>query len=72
MDIHARLCPADQTFLLSLFRYGEAALAMSKLMKEGKLKQQFTINEGGLEGCADALVGLFAGKNKGKMVVKIA
>lgn len=52
-------------------RYGEAIEKMTELMKQGKLTQQFSIAKGGLDSCPETLVGLFAGKNKGKQVVKI-
>ncbi|KAJ1035406.1 hypothetical protein NDA13_000822 [Ustilago tritici] len=63
-------------------RYGEAEDNMTKWMKEGKLARKFHVvgeeldgkarEEGkSLEQCPKALNDLFAGKNVGKMVVKI-
>eukprot|EP00397_Hematodinium_sp_SG-2012_P036252 GEMP01039117.1.p1 GENE.GEMP01039117.1~~GEMP01039117.1.p1 ORF type:complete len:335 (+),score=72.07 GEMP01039117.1:44-1048(+) len=48
----------------------EAVAELTKLVKEGKLKYQETIIEG-LENGFDAFLGLFSGKNKGKMMVKL-
>lgn len=64
-------------------RYGEAEEDMARWMKEGKLARKFHIvgdqldakarEEGkSLDECPKALNDLFAGKNVGKMVVKVA
>ncbi|CAD6920767.1 unnamed protein product [Tilletia controversa] len=53
-------------------RYGEAAAEMSKYIKSGELKTYTTVVDGGVERAPSALVDLFAGANKGKMVCKIA
>ncbi|KAK0522856.1 hypothetical protein OC834_006123 [Tilletia horrida] len=53
-------------------RYGEAAAEMSKWIQSGQLKTYTTVVEGGVERAPSALVDLFAGANKGKMVCKIA
>lgn len=44
---------------------------MARYIRDGRLKLRET-HANGLEECVDALVGLFAGKNQGKMLVKIA
>ncbi|BGP34474.1 hypothetical protein JCM10296v2_006295 [Rhodotorula toruloides] len=52
-------------------RYHIAAEEMARYIRDGRLKLRET-HASGLEECVDALVGLFAGKNQGKMLVKIA
>lgn len=53
-------------------RYGEAAAEMSKWIKSGELKTYTTVVDGGVTHAPQALVDLFSGKNKGKMICKIA
>lgn len=50
--------------------YGEFVEQMGQWMKEGKVTSEETIYEG-LDNAADAFIGLFEGKNKGKMLVRI-
>ncbi|GEM12435.1 zinc-binding alcohol dehydrogenase [Rhodotorula toruloides] len=52
-------------------RYHIAAEEMARYIRDGRLKLRETHGKG-LEDCVEALVGLFAGKNQGKMLVKIA
>lgn len=52
-------------------RYDEAAKAMGQWIAEGKLKVEET-KVYGLTESVNALIGLFAGKNTGKMLVKVA
>ncbi|GAA6007250.1 hypothetical protein JCM10207_001559 [Rhodosporidiobolus poonsookiae] len=51
-------------------RYAEAAEHLSSYLRAGKLRIRET-RAVGLDRCVDALVGLFEGKNTGKMVVRI-
>lgn len=51
-------------------RYGEAMKALAGWLKEGKLKYTETVMEG-FENLPRALLGLFAGDNQGKMIVKV-
>mmetsp|Transcript_4312 Transcript_4312/g.7003 ORF Transcript_4312/g.7003 Transcript_4312/m.7003 type:complete len:334 (+) Transcript_4312:72-1073(+) len=51
-------------------RAGEFAKQMGEWIKEGKIKNEETIVEG-FENIPDAFIGLFSGKNQGKMVVKV-
>ena len=53
-------------------RYHEAEKVMGAWLAEGKLKRNFHIAEGGIEGLPKALTDLFKGVNKGKMVGKSA
>ncbi|KAK0553369.1 hypothetical protein OC846_002529 [Tilletia horrida] len=53
-------------------RFGEAAAQMSKWIKSGELKTHSTVVGNGVEDAPQALVDLFAGANKGKMICKIA
>ncbi len=51
--------------------YGEFATQMGQWLAEGKVHAEQTIYEG-LNNAPDAFIGLFEGKNRGKMVVKLA
>ncbi|PSL43382.1 hypothetical protein CLV51_10871 [Chitinophaga niastensis] len=51
-------------------RFGEGVKYLSELIKAGKLKYTETVEEG-FELLPDALLGLFSGKNSGKMIVKV-
>lgn len=50
-------------------RFGEAYQYLSKLFKEGKLKNKSTIVEG-FDNVPNALAAIFDGANTGKMLVK--
>ena len=52
-----------------LDRWEEGITQMAQWVMEGKIKTPQTIVEG-FEKMPDALIGLFTGANKGKMVVK--
>jgi NADPH-dependent curcumin reductase CurA len=52
-------------------RFGEAVAELAKLAAEGKLKAEETVVEG-FEKLPEALNMLFAGENRGKLVVHIA
>ena len=52
-----------------LDRWEEGIQQMAKWVLEGKIKTEETVMEG-FEAMPDALIGLFTGANKGKMVVK--
>ena len=51
--------------------YPEFAVKMAQWLAEGKVKAEQTIYQG-LEQAPDAFIGLFEGKNRGKMLVKLA
>lgn len=51
-------------------RYPEAIRQLSEWVREGKLKMKETVVEG-LENLPEAFIGLFSGKNTGKMIVKV-
>ena len=51
--------------------YPQFAAQMGQWLTEGKVQAEQTIYEG-LENAPDAFIGLFEGKNRGKMVVKLA
>lgn len=51
-------------------RSQEGVLQNLKWIQEGKLKFQETITEG-FENMPDALIGVYAGKNLGKAIVKV-
>lgn len=61
-----------QGFLLGsyLSRAGEGVAALAGWLAEGKIKSKETVSEG-FETVAESLVGLFSGKNTGKMIVKV-
>ncbi|MCL1077838.1 NADP-dependent oxidoreductase [Parashewanella spongiae] len=50
--------------------YGEFAKEMAQWLASGKIQAEQTIYEG-LENAPEAFIGLFEGKNKGKMIVKL-
>lgn len=50
-------------------RFGEAITHLSKWMEDGKLKYTETIIEG-FDNLPVAFLGLFSGKNQGKMLIK--
>ncbi len=50
--------------------YGECVEQMGQWIKEGKVKSEETVYEG-LDNAAEAIIGLFEVKNKGKKLVKI-
>jgi NADPH-dependent curcumin reductase CurA len=49
-------------------KYAEARKQLAQWLSEGKLKRKETIIKGGINKAEDALVGLFEGKNTGKLV----
>jgi hypothetical protein len=51
-------------------RFGEGLTALTKWLKEGKLKYTETLIKG-FDNLPEAFLGLFSGKNTGKMVVEI-
>ena len=51
-------------------KYLEAQIQLGKWMKEGKISLEETVIEG-FENLPNAFLGLFEGKNMGKMIVKI-
>ncbi|CBX95819.1 hypothetical protein IAQ61_004654 [Plenodomus lingam] len=53
-------------------QYHAARAQLAQWLSEGKLKRKETIVQGGIEKAADALVGLFEGRNTGKIMVKVA
>ncbi|MEH0152562.1 NADP-dependent oxidoreductase [Limibacter armeniacum] len=61
-----------QGFLISDYKqqFPKAIKAIAGWLQEGKLKYEETIVEG-FENIPQAFLGLFSGKNKGKMVVKV-
>ena len=50
-------------------KYLEAQIQLGKWMKEGKISLEETVIEG-FENLPNAFLGLFEGKNMGKMIVK--
>ena len=50
-------------------KYTEARKQLAQWLSEGKLKRKETIIKGGINKAEDALVGLFEGKNTGKLVL---
>lgn len=61
-----------QGFIVSNFKehFSEGMEQLSQWVKEGKLKYEETIMDG-FDKLPEAFIGLFSGKNKGKMIVKI-
>ncbi len=60
-----------QGFIVGDFKdhFSEGIEQLSQWVKDGKLKYEETIIEG-FDKLPEAFLGLFSGKNKGKMVVK--
>jgi NADPH-dependent curcumin reductase CurA len=52
-------------------RFAEAQREIAGWLKEGKLKRQEWIVEGGIEKAEEGLQGLFQGKNLGKCLIKV-
>lgn len=50
-------------------RYPEARAYLAELVKQGKLRYNYYVVPGGLDGCVPALTDMFGGKNFGKTVV---
>ena len=61
-----------QGFIVSDFidKFPEGAKQLGQWLKEGKLTYEETVIEG-FNAIPDAFIGLFTGKNKGKMIVKV-
>jgi NADPH-dependent curcumin reductase CurA len=61
-----------QGFIITDFfpRFDEGREALGKMLKEGKIKAEATIMEGGIKAAPEALVKLFEGGNTGKLCVK--
>ena len=61
-----------QGFIVSDFsdKFAEGAQQLAQWLKEGKLKYEETVVEG-FDSIPEAFIGLFTGKNKGKMIVKV-
>lgn len=61
-----------QGFIISNYvsRFGEGFKQLSEWVKEGKIKYTETVEEG-FDQLPAALLGLFSGRNSGKMVVKV-
>jgi NADPH-dependent curcumin reductase CurA len=61
-----------QGFIVSNYshRFSEALTQLTRWLKEGKLRYTETIVEG-FDKLPDAFLGLFSGKNIGKMIVKV-
>lgn len=75
-DSRALFLPTDPDSFLQFIvfdyadRYHIAAEEMARYVRSGQLKLRETRIEG-LDKCVEALVGIFEGKNTGKMLVKI-
>ncbi|SEW50717.1 NADP-dependent oxidoreductase [Chitinophaga arvensicola] len=61
-----------QGFIITNYasRFGEGVKQLAEWIKAGKIKYTETIEEG-FDRLPDALLGLFSGKNSGKMIVKV-
>ena len=61
-----------QGFIISDFadKFAEGAKQLGQWLKEGKLTYEETVVEG-FDAIPEAFIGLFTGKNKGKMIVKV-
>ncbi|CAO2656551.1 Nn.00g053540.m01.CDS01 [Neocucurbitaria sp. VM-36] len=53
-------------------KYAEARKQLAQWLSEGKLKREETVITGGITKAEEALVGLFEGKNRGKIMVQVA
>ncbi|KAH9878833.1 hypothetical protein J1614_002267 [Plenodomus biglobosus] len=53
-------------------RYAQARQDLARWLAEGKLKRKETVVQGGIGKAGEALVGLFEGRNTGKIMVKVA
>lgn len=71
-DLSPALLRATEQFIVFDYadRYHLAAAEMARYVRSGELKLRET-RAHGLDQCVEALVGIFQGKNTGKMLVKI-
>lgn len=53
-------------------KYAEARKELAQWLSEGKLKRKETVIKGGINKAEEALVGLFEGRNTGKIMVQVA
>ncbi|EDU50818.1 NADP-dependent oxidoreductase [Pyrenophora tritici-repentis] len=53
-------------------KYAEARKQLAQWLSEGKLKRKETVVKGGITKAEEALVGLFEGRNTGKIMVQVA
>ncbi|CAA9964595.1 hypothetical protein PTNB73_05783 [Pyrenophora teres f. teres] len=53
-------------------KYAEARKELAQWLSEGKLKRKETVIKGGITKAEEALVGLFEGRNTGKIMVQVA
>ncbi len=53
-------------------KYVEARKELAQWLSEGKLKRKETIIQGGITKAEDSLIGLYEGKNTGKILVQVA
>ena len=52
-------------------RFPEAVAAISEMIADGRLVARETVIDGGVAAFPDALLGLYAGVNTGKLVLKV-